>query len=364
MRVRGQSPVLWRRVGQSQIGTEPGHAVVLDGLSPQEQQLLDRLPPDLSPADVYQVARWSEVPVARARQILSALDEAGALTRDAPTPAGDDEVYWERLADNPQARARALRNGIVGIIGGCRLARALVPLLAEAGVGTLLAEDEELGDRAGALVPPVRTRMPLEMRPHLVVTVEGHLVEPLRAQGLSAAEVAHLPVVVREVSVRVGPLLAPGHPPCATCLDLWERDADPQWPAVATQLRLLDPPQTEALLAHQAAALAARAVTDVLSGRRQRWVGRSVEVSGLEAVGVERLWTPHPECLCSALEAAPGPDGRGSIGAPDGRRERRRPPAALSLAPQDLPHLDGPDPLPRPGGPEPRGARRPRTPGA
>lgn len=364
MRVRGQSPVLWRRVGQSQIGTEPGHAVVLDGLSPQEQQLLDRLPPDLSPADVYQVARWSEVPVARARQILSALDEAGALTRDAPTPAGDDEVYWERLADNPQARARALRNGIVGIIGGCRLARALVPLLAETGVGTLLAEDEELGDRAGALVPPVRTRMPLETRPHLVVTVEGHLVEPLRAQGLSAAEVAHLPVVVREVSVRVGPLLAPGRPPCATCLDLWERDADPQWPAVATQLRLLDPPQTEALLAHQAAALAARAVTDVLSGRRQRWVGRSVEVSGLEAVGVERLWTPHPECLCSALEAAPGPDGRGSIGAPDGRRERRRPPAALSLAPQDLPHLDGPDPLPRPGGPEPRGARRPRTPGA
>ena len=364
MRVRGHSPVLWRRVGQSQIGTEPGHAVVLDGLSPQEQQLLDRLPPDLSPGDVYQVARWSEVPVARAHQILSALDEAGVLTRDAPAPGTGDEVYWERLADNPRARVRALRDGIVGIIGGCRLARELVSLLAEAGVGALLVEDEELGDWAGSLVPPVRTRMPLETRPHLVVTVEGHLVEPLRAQGLSAAEVAHLPVVVREVSVRVGPLLAPGHPPCATCLDLWERDADPQWSAVATQLRLLAPPQTELLLAHQAAALTARAVTDVLAGRRQLWVGRSVEVSGLEAVGVERLWTPHPECLCSALEAAPGPDGRGSIGAPDGRRERRRPPAALSLAPQDLPHLDGPDPLPRPGGPEPRGARRPRTPGA
>ena len=364
MRFRGQSPILWRRVGQSQIGTEPGHAVVLDGLSPQEQQLLDRLPPDLSPGDVYQVARWSEVPVARARQILSALDEAGALTRDTPTPTSGDALYWERLADSPQARAHALRDGIVGVIGGCRLARELVSLLAEAGVGTLLAEDEELSDWAGALVPPVRTRAPLETRPHLVVTVEGHLVEPLRAQDLSVAGVAHLPVVVREVSVRVGPLLAPGRPPCATCLDLWERDADPQWPAVATQLRLLDPPQTEALLAHQAAALAARAVTDVLSGRRQRWVGRSGEVSGLEAVGVERLWTPHPECLCSALEAAPGPVGRGPIGAPDGQRERRRPPAALSLAPQDLPHPDSPDPLPRPGGPEPRGARRPRTPGA
>ena len=41
MRVRGQSPILWRRVGQSQLGAEPGHAVVIDGLSPQEQQLLD-----------------------------------------------------------------------------------------------------------------------------------------------------------------------------------------------------------------------------------------------------------------------------------------------------------------------------------
>ena len=304
MRVRGHSPVLWRRVGQSQIGTEPGHAVVLDGLSPQEQQLLDRLPPDLSPGDVYQVARWSEVPVARAHQILSALDEAGVLTRDAPAPGTVDEVYWERLADNPRARVRALRDGIVGIIGGCRLARELVSLLAEAGVGALLVEDEELGDWAGSLVPPVRTRMPLETRPHLVVTVEGHLVEPLRAQGLGAAEVAHLPVVVREVSVRVGPLLAPGTPPCATCLDLRERDADPQWPAVATQLRLLAPPPTETLLLHQAATLAARAVTEVLSGRGQRWAGRSIEISGVEAVGVERLWASHPECLCSSLDAA------------------------------------------------------------
>ena len=362
MRVRGHSPVLWRRVGQSQIGTEPGHAVVLDGLSPQEQQLLDRLPPDLSPGDVYQVARWSEVPVARAHQILSALDEAGVLTRDAPAPGTGDEVYWERLADNPRARVRALRDGIVGIIGGCRLARELVSLLAEAGVGALLAEDEELGDWAGSLVPPVRTRMPLETRPHLVVTVEGHLVEPLRAQGLGAAGVAHLPVVVREVSVRVGPLLEPGHPPCATCLDLWERDADPQWPAVATQLRLLAPPQTELLLAHQAAALTARAVTDVLAGRRQRWVGRSVEVSGLEAVGVERLWSPHPECLCGALEPVAVAAEPGSPEAQGGRGRRR--PAALSLDPQDPPRPVGPAPLPRPEGPEPRGARPPRTPGA
>ena len=25
---------------------------------------------------------------------------------------------------------------------------------------------------------------------------------------------------------------------------------------------------------------------------------------GVEAMGVERLWAPHPECLCSSLDAA------------------------------------------------------------
>ena len=265
MRVRGQSPILWRCLGQSQVGAEPGHAVVVDGLSYQEQQLLDRLPTSMSPSDVYQVARWSEVPIARARELMSVLDEAGVLTRDASTPASEDEVYWERVSDNPRVRTQALRRGVVGIIGSGRLAHELVALLAESGVGALLPEDEELCAWTDALDPPVRTRMPLGTLPDLVVTVEGHLIEPVRARGLSVAGVAHLPVVVREVSVRVGPLLAPGSPPCATCLDLRERDADPQWPAVATQLRLLAPPPTETLLLHQAAALAARAVTEVLS---------------------------------------------------------------------------------------------------
>jgi len=304
MRVRGQSPILWRCLGQSQVGAEPGHAVVVDGLSYQEQQLLDRLPTSMSPGDVYQVARWSEVPIARARELMSVLDEAGVLTRDASTPASEDEVYWERVSDNPRVRTQALRRGVVGIIGSGRLAHELVALLAESGVGALLPEDEELCAWTDALDPPVRTRMPLGTLPDLVVTVEGHLIEPVRARGLSVAGVAHLPVVVREVSVRVGPLLAPGSPPCATCLDLRERDADPQWPAVATQLRLLAPPPTETLLLHQAATLAARAVTEVLSGRGQRWAGRSIEISGVEAMGVERLWAPHPECLCSSLDAA------------------------------------------------------------
>jgi len=102
MRVRGQSPILWRCLGQSQIGAEPGHAVVVDGLSYQEQQLLDRLPTSMSPGDVYQVARWSEVPIARARELMSVLDEAGVLTRDASTPASGGSIRCPRNHVGPE----------------------------------------------------------------------------------------------------------------------------------------------------------------------------------------------------------------------------------------------------------------------
>lgn len=363
MRVRGQSPILWRRVGQSQLGAEPGHAVVIDGLSPQEQQLLDRLPADLSPDGLHRAARRSEVPLSRVRQILSLLDEAGVLTRDAPAPTSGDEIYWERLADSPRARTRALRSAVVGIVGAGRLTREILALLAETGVGAILPEDEELSAWARTLDPPVRTRMPLGTRPHLVLTVEGHLIEPVRARGLAVAEVGHLPVVVREVSVRVGPFLGPDSPPCATCLDLWERDVDPQWPAVATQLRLMAPPQTESLLIHQAAALAARAATDVLTGCDRRWRGRSVEVSGVEAVGLERLWAPHPECLCSEPDengiAAPG-ESADRPRASDGPRA----PETLTPDPRRPPRQDGPPPSPPPGTRVLREVRPPRTPGA
>ena len=50
MRVRGNTPVLWRGQGESQLGAEPGTALVLTGLSHREQQFLDRLHNSLEPA--------------------------------------------------------------------------------------------------------------------------------------------------------------------------------------------------------------------------------------------------------------------------------------------------------------------------
>ncbi|WP_103062585.1 thiamine biosynthesis protein ThiF [Actinomyces qiguomingii] len=320
MRIRGQSPVLWRAPGESQIGAEPGHALILSGLTSGEQLLLDRLPDEIRPAGIYRAARWSRVPLERARAIVSDLCEAGVIDSSPDPPDNADTLYWDRLSTDPSERAGMLRAASVALLGGGELARDIIRLLVEAGVPTILPDDDALADWATNLSAAVHTRAPLNLRPDVVVSLQGHVIDPVPSRDLAREGISHLPVVVREVSVRVGPLVAENSPVCTTCLDLWERDADPCWPALATQLRLLPAPVIERLLLHQAAALAARAVLDVVTGRGSQWEGRSVELSATDAVGVARRWRPHPECLCLQLAAEEGCDAGSEPEAADASR--------------------------------------------
>jgi len=205
------------------------------------------------------------------------------------------------------------------------LAQEAALWLAEAGVGTILSTrspgDGGLEPLLSARFPAVRTRAPLRTRPDVMVTVDAHVVEPLLARRLVQEDIAHLPVVVGEAGVRVGPLLGAGGP-CSTCLNLWEQDADPCWPALATQMRTLPMPDVEHLILHEAAALVARAVIDTVLGQALPvtsaadgpepggepagrsaawWTTHSVEVTGKEPLGRVRSWESHPECLCSQL---------------------------------------------------------------
>jgi len=162
---------------------------------------------------------------------------------------------------------------------------------------------------------------PLRTRPDVMVTVDAHVVEPLLARRLAQEGIIHLPVVIGEAGVRIGPVLG-GDGPCSTCLDLWERDADPCWPALATQMRTLAMPDVEHLVLHESAALTARAVIDTVLGHAAGinadgddadpgseptgcsatwWATHSVEVTGQEPLGRCRSWERHPECLCSQL---------------------------------------------------------------
>lgn len=313
MRLRGAAPVLWRGPGECQIGAEAGNAVVLSGMSAAEQRLIDRLDEGTDRLSLSRSARLSDLPLRRAHELVSMLREGGVLCED-PLPSAerdaDDVLYWERLCSpgGASARARRLGEARLAVLGRVDegapgvIAREAVALLAEAGVGSILVEDPSLDAALGESFPTTARRAPLRALPDLMLTVEPHLIDPVRARSLARADAPHLPVVVREVSVRVGPLLEPGRELCAACLDLHEQDADPRWPAVATQERGLPAPRIERLLAHQAAGLVARTVLEVLAGGPGQWAGRSLEISGTEPLGLERRWQPHPECACAALQ--------------------------------------------------------------
>ena len=326
MRVRGGCAILWRQQGVSQIGTSPGRRTIVSDLSLAEQRLLDEFARNLESAGVYRAARRSRVPVARARQIVEDLRRQGALVASATSELGGvDGVYWDRLGVDAKARGAVLSQAVLAFHGVSTLAQETALWLAEAGVGTILStcspQDGGLAPLLSARFPALRTRAPLRTRPDVMVTVDPHVVEPLLARRLAQEDVVHLPVVVGEAGVRVGPVLGGGGP-CSTCLDLWERDADPCWPALATQMRTLPMPEVEHLVLHEAAASTARAVIDTLVGQSADvndakdgaepdgekngdsaawWSTHSVEVTGQEPRGRQRTWERHPECLCSQL---------------------------------------------------------------
>ena len=53
-------------------------------------------------------------------------------------------------------------------------------------------------------------------------------------------DVPHLPSCSATPACTVGPFVRPGRGPCLRCLDLHRTDADPAWPAMATQLHARD----------------------------------------------------------------------------------------------------------------------------
>jgi bacteriocin biosynthesis cyclodehydratase domain-containing protein len=151
-----------------------------------------------------------------------------------------------------------------------------------------------------------------------VVVIAARVVPPGAHLPWLAADVPHLPVVFDERGAEVGPFVRPGSGPCLRCVHLARRDADAAWPAVAAQLAVAAPPPRAPRVEHEALALAASVVDDLL--RRGRTTLDSAAVLVSDATERRSPLAPepvawHPECGCRA----PG----GTATAParlDGRR--------------------------------------------
>lgn len=335
--------MFWRAPGESQVGVDPRLAVVVDGLDPVQQLLLERLPDLGGEAELNVLARDLGVGRAPVRALLDRLDETGYLTPRRPLVDTPDARYWDLAAVVGHERTAERARACIAVHGLDQLGFRLVRILAQAGVGRLLLEDarpvavDDLspdGYRIGDLSRPRRERAtallrcsypttaltaPNSMRPDLVVLVQHGAVDPVPVRPLVRDDVPHLPVLVRELDVVIGPLVRPGQGPCLRCLDLHRTTDDPRWPAIATQLTARPPEGIETALGWFAAALAAHQVLAVADGRGVLVAGTTLEISATYPLPRYREWAAHPACGCQELTLADAETAAGT--------SRSRPPS-------------------------------------
>jgi hypothetical protein len=287
--LRPGAPLLRRDASTLQIGTSPGVVIadqpglyallrLLDGSRDVERlqaYVRDNIPElDVAIIDlirelralrvVFDASRWS----APQRRGLDAEARHADLVGQDPA----------RLAARPAFRL-AFRHDSASlpIVDGARA------VLAQSGLQCLDSDD-----------------------PHLLVIASCG--EPARSlfERPTLDGVDHLPVMIDEDRVRIGPLVSPGRTPCVSCHDLHRADWDHAWTALLPQLgrHAVTPPALSAVTVHAAALELAVDVLNYCDGRPVRSVGQFLVVGpGHDQRGSWPL-AFHHGCACDLLNAA------------------------------------------------------------
>ena len=305
-----------------QFGTDPDHAVVLEGLHEDEVSALQSLD---GTREVPAVLR------SPGGQDLLDLLLGHGLVVDAGDPVTLPPPVRALLAHDAQALLRTTsppRQGYAAlarrraahlfVVGRGELPSALAAQLRHAGVGTVrqgfeVADDWEQvhsGPAGGApsddprstsARPPGPDGLSAPTVPALVVLVGSYALDAAAAGPWRARGIPVLPVVLHGLEAVVGPVVVP-HGPCLRCLDLARSDLDPGWPALLGQLvppRVGAGPEVsgETTLVGVATSMTALVALAVLDGQVLP-VGRSLEVSLPWPRVRQRQWEVHPRCDC------------------------------------------------------------------
>lgn len=339
-------PVLRRMPGETQIGTDPKHAVVVAGIPEPlvgvlhgldgrhtAEELLARAGPDHRPTLHDLLTGLAN---------LGLVDDAGPDPHDPPGTGGlarltADRTAWMLRAGRHHAGIGRLREQAMVIVQGSgRIAVAVAALLAASGVGWVhtVADgvvqpedtgsgylDEDIGQaRSEAaeravrrIAATTRTGPPSpRQRPDLVLLADVTVADPRVVDGLTSAGIPHLLVHAAEGTGVVGPLVVPGRTSCLRCVHLHNTDTDPCWPALAAQLA--DHPQPSDLASAQAtAAFAAGQALRFLHGTASGpgdlpvW-GAAVEIDVFTGACTAVDWKPHPRCPCGVARAPGQPE--------------------------------------------------------
>ncbi len=295
VRLRSAARPVRRARDEVQFGLSPTTGIVLAGLTDPEAELLVSLAGTGGTARDVTLSRQFGVPLPRVEQLIDTLRRHGLLT--------DREV-----TTRPPA-------ALLGLCGRGSVVERLRQELLDGGVQVVPApHPPDTGSPQG----------PDQL--DLAVLCTQDVVAPDQGQAWQRSGVRHLPVVVREGEVVIGPLVRPGRSACLHCLDLHRGDLDGAWPRILTQLSSPVSELTQVVEAPSAVASTIAGLVTALAleclNTPQAAVGLSWQISLPWPQVHTRRWAPHPRCGCVAvasdLPAVVAPPVTGSDGAGPG----------------------------------------------
>lgn len=256
LRLDPRLPLVWRSPSSVQLGIDPA-VVVLDDVTELDERMLAALVVGVGDSGLAMIAGSN---TAERDALLAALGPALSTAPMGPVSA------------------------TVAVHGSDSLVSAIASTLAHSGVDVVTGPD------------PASLA---EQRPALAILAGHHVLAPeLHALWLRR-DVPHLPVVLGDSAVVVGPVVEPGAGPCLLCLELHRRDRDAAWPAIATQLLGRRSRAETPVLVMEAAAAACRIALDRLAAGAS--AAASVRIDALTGRREVRAWQPHPECGCRGI---------------------------------------------------------------
>lgn len=288
-------PVVWRRPTSLQVGVDPAR-VRLDDVTHAQERMLAALATGVSGPGLTMIANGA---AGERDALLAALSPV--LLREAPALAAS-----------------------VTVSGSGSLVDSVARALAGSGIAVTVGADATPGTGAA---------------PDLAILASQHVTPPWLHSAWLRRDVPHLPVVITDGGVHVGPVVEPGVGPCLLCLELHRRDADPAWPAIATQLLGRRPIAPPPLLVLESAAVVVRMALARLSAGAGPAI--AVRLDAHTGQREQAVCEPHPECGCRGIDglAGLGPDmpsaglrGTGSPGAAHGPAPRWRTSSARAAA--------------------------------
>lgn len=289
--------LVWRSPTSLQLGVDLPRVVLTD-VTAVDERLLDALRSGIGRSGLSVIAELAGGSEANVLSLLSRVRPA--LSAAAPKPDRPLRVIVERLSgESPDGQVASLR------------AVLRMSLRRNGGEGS-----EEDGSLAAAGVAADVDEQVLG------VLVAAFVVPPTLYSPWLSLDALHLPVVVGDEAVTIGPLVRPGESACLHCIDRHRADRDPAWPTIATQLLdarrrnvAIGLPAAHSAVTFDTVGTVARVVERLRAGRRSGLEHAQVRINAETGAVSRRGVQPHPNCHCLTEQDRRSPPGSATASA-------------------------------------------------